>query len=107
MHHKLIQTRNGVIRLSYSEEAIRLHRLHKGKIAITPKVSLESMEDLSLAYSPGVAAVSMAIANDIRESYQLTNRANTVASDKQEISWVKTIEIRTNAIRELFLNSFI
>lgn len=79
MYYKLIQTRDGVIRLSYSEEAIRLHRLHKGKIAITPKVPLESMEDLSLAYSPGVAAVSMAIANDIRESYQLTNRANTVA----------------------------
>ena len=67
------------MRVTYSEEAIRLHRLYKGKISITPKVSLETMEDLALAYSPGVAAVSMAIANDVNESYQLTNRANTVA----------------------------
>ena len=65
--------------MTYSEKAIRLHRLYKGKISITPKISLNTMEDLSLVYSPGVAAVSMAIAKDVNESYKLTNRANTVA----------------------------
>ena len=65
--------------MKYSEEAIRLHRLHKGKVSMASKVPLDTMEDLALAYSPGVAAVSMAIANDVNESYQLTNRANTVA----------------------------
>jgi len=37
------------------------------------------MDDLSIAYTPGVAAVSMEIASDVAQSFELTNRANTVA----------------------------
>jgi malate dehydrogenase (oxaloacetate-decarboxylating) len=65
--------------MDYSSEAIRRHRESRGKISIASKMSVETMDDLSVAYTPGVAAVSMAIANDKSESYNLTNRANMVA----------------------------
>jgi malic enzyme len=48
-------------------------------VGIYTKIPLESRDDLSLAYTPGVAAVSMAIAKDTEESFAITNRANTVA----------------------------
>ena len=48
-------------------------------MGIYTKIPLESRDDLSLAYTPGVAAVSMAIAKDTEESFAITNRANTVA----------------------------
>jgi len=63
----------------YGKEAVDRHRETRGKVSIAPKMSVETMEDLSIAYTPGVAAVSMAIANDKSESYNLTNRANMVA----------------------------
>ena len=65
--------------MDYDSEAIRRHRESRGKVSIAPKMAVETMEDLSVAYTPGVAAVSMAIANDKSESYNLTNRANMVA----------------------------
>lgn len=65
--------------MDYGSEAIRRHRESRGKVSIAPKMSVKTMEDLSIAYTPGVAAVSMAIANDKSESYNLTNRANMVA----------------------------
>lgn len=65
--------------MDYDSEAIRRHRESRGKVSIAPKMSVKTMEDLSIAYTPGVAAVSMAIANDKSESYNLTNRANMVA----------------------------
>jgi malate dehydrogenase (oxaloacetate-decarboxylating) len=42
-------------------------------------MKIETMEDLSIAYTPGVAAVSLAIAENKGESFALTNRGNTVA----------------------------
>ncbi|MFQ6029833.1 MAG: NADP-dependent malic enzyme [Dehalococcoidia bacterium] len=65
--------------MDYGVEAINRHRASRGKVSISSKMKVESMEELSIAYTPGVAAVSMAIANDKTESYALTNRANTVA----------------------------
>jgi malate dehydrogenase (oxaloacetate-decarboxylating) len=65
--------------LDYGKESILRHRQFKGKIAIVSKMPLETMDDLSIAYTPGVAAVSMEIAGDSALSYELTNRANTVA----------------------------
>ena len=65
--------------MDYDSEAIRRHRESRGKVSIAPKMSVETMDDLSVAYTPGVAAVSMAIANNKSESYNLTNRANMVA----------------------------
>ncbi|PKB78672.1 MAG: NAD-dependent malic enzyme [SAR202 cluster bacterium Io17-Chloro-G9] len=65
--------------MDYGSEAIRRHRESHGKVSIASKMPVETMDDLSIAYTPGVAAVSMAIASDKSESYNLTNRGNTVA----------------------------
>jgi malate dehydrogenase (oxaloacetate-decarboxylating) len=62
-----------------SQEAINYHKENKGKIQIAPKTSLANKNDLSLAYTPGVAQVSKAIAEDPKRSWELTNRANSVA----------------------------
>ena len=63
----------------YGTEAIRRHRETRGKVSITSKMTVETLEDLSIAYTPGVASVCMAIHADPAESYNLTNRGNTIA----------------------------
>ena len=65
--------------MDYGAEAIKRHRASRGKVSMASKMAVETLEDLSIAYTPGVAAVCMAIAEDKAESFQLTNRANTVA----------------------------
>ena len=59
--------------------AIELHAKNKGKIGVYSKIPLESDLDLSLAYTPGVAAVCMEIAGDKSKVYELTNKGNMVA----------------------------
>lgn len=61
------------------EESIAMHRTYGGKIELNIKVALENKRDLSLAYSPGVAAVSRAIAADKNLTKELTIKKNTVA----------------------------
>ena len=63
----------------YGTEAIRRHRETRGKVSINSKMTVETLEDLSIAYTPGVASVCMAIHADPGESYNLTNRGNTIA----------------------------
>ena len=58
----------------YGPEAIRRHRESRGKVSIASKMTVETLEDLSIAYTPGVASVCMAIYADPAESYNLTNR---------------------------------
>ena len=65
--------------MDYGTEAINRHRASRGKVSIASKMKVETMEELSIAYTPGVAAVSMAIHHDKSESFALTNRGNTVA----------------------------
>lgn len=65
--------------MEYSKKAIAFHKKNKGKIEIKSKVPLKTIEDLSLAYTPGVGAVCMEINRDKRKSYTLTNRKNTIA----------------------------
>lgn len=65
--------------MDYSEKSIALHKKYRGKIEIKPKIRLRNKTDLSVAYTPGVGAVSSAIANDKKLSWKLTNRANQVA----------------------------
>jgi len=65
--------------MDYSKKSIALHKKNRGKIGIKSKVKLENKIDLSLAYTPGVAAVSSAVGRDKKLSWQLTNRANQVA----------------------------
>ena len=65
--------------MDYSKKSIALHKKNRGKIEIRSKVRLKNKTDLSLVYTPGVAAVSSAIGKDKKLSWQLTNRANQVA----------------------------
>jgi malate dehydrogenase (oxaloacetate-decarboxylating)(NADP+) len=63
-----------------AEEALEYHRSPTpGKVAIVATKPLENQHDLSLAYSPGVAAASMLIANDPSEAANMTSRGNLVA----------------------------
>lgn len=61
------------------EQSLALHREHHGKLAVTSKVPLENRDDLSLAYTPGVAEVCRKIATDISLAKTLTLKANTIA----------------------------
>jgi malate dehydrogenase (oxaloacetate-decarboxylating) len=61
------------------QEAIKLHKKLRGKIEIKPKLKIKNLDQLSKAYTPGVAAVCLAIKKDKRKSWELTNRANQVA----------------------------
>ena len=65
--------------MDYGVEAINRHRASRGKVSIASKMKVETMEELSIAYTPGVAAVCLAIDSDKSESFSLTNRGNTVA----------------------------
>ncbi|MEO8559703.1 MAG: NADP-dependent malic enzyme, partial [Rhodospirillales bacterium] len=62
-----------------TDSALRYHRFPKpGKIEVTPTKPLVTQRDLALAYSPGVAAASLAIVADPHEAATLTARANLV-----------------------------
>jgi malate dehydrogenase (oxaloacetate-decarboxylating) len=61
------------------EKSLELHKKFKGKLEIGLKVPMETKEDLSTYYSPGVAAPCEEIAKDIENSYVYTNRGNTLA----------------------------
>ena len=61
------------------EQALMLHEKNRGKLAIQTKVPCENAEDLSLAYTPGVARPCQKIKEDEENSFIYTNRANTVA----------------------------
>ena len=65
--------------MDYAKESLRLHAQWKGKLDIVPKMSVATKEDLSLAYTPGVAEPCLEIQKDINKSYELTGRWNTVA----------------------------
>ena len=60
-------------------ESLEAHKKWKGKIETKVRVPLENKEDLSLAYTPGVGEVCLAIKNDPNLSFELTRRWNTVA----------------------------
>lgn len=62
-----------------AEASLALHEKYHGKIALQPKIAIESMDDLTLVYSPGVGAVSQRIAEVPEEVDRYTWRKNTVA----------------------------
>jgi malate dehydrogenase (oxaloacetate-decarboxylating) len=66
-------------RRNLRDETIELHRQHSGKIEVNSKVTINSEEDLSLVYTPGVADVCKAIAENEAEVDTLTSRGNMVA----------------------------
>lgn len=64
---------------SYGARSIELHRQVQGKLSIQSRVPLNSKDDLSLAYTPGVGYVSSAVAENPDLAYELTGRGRTVA----------------------------
>ncbi|MDR0883333.1 MAG: NAD-dependent malic enzyme [Oscillospiraceae bacterium] len=65
--------------MDYAQESLRLHYAWKGKLEITPRATVNTKEELSLAYTPGVAQPCLEIQRDPDLSYALTRRWNTVA----------------------------
>ncbi len=65
--------------MTIGEKALMLHKEWNGKLDVQSKVPVKSREDLSLAYTPGVAEPCKVIAEDKEAAYQYTMKANTVA----------------------------
>ena len=65
--------------MDYAKESLRLHGEWKGKIEVIATVPVATKEDLSLAYTPGVAQPCLEIQKDINKSYELTRRHNLCA----------------------------
>ena len=72
-----VRALEGVKVASVSDRTFLLHK--GGKIEITPKVAIKTRDDLSMAYTPGVARVSAAIHDDPDSAWTLTIKGNTVA----------------------------
>lgn len=64
--------------MNYKEKSLVAHKEWKGKIETKARVSVETREDLSIAYTPGVAEPCLAIKDDVNKSFELTRRWNTV-----------------------------
>ena len=65
--------------MDYAKESLRLHGEWKGKIEVVATVPVATKEDLSLAYTPGVAQPCLEIQKDVNKSYDLTRRHNICA----------------------------
>ena len=65
--------------MTIQEKALKLHKEWNGKLETVSKTPVKSREDLSLAYTPGVAEPCKVIAQDKEAAYQYTMKANTVA----------------------------
>ena len=65
--------------MDYAKESLRLHGEWKGKIEVVATVPVATKEDLSLAYTPGVAQPCLEINKDVNKSYELTRRHNLCA----------------------------
>ena len=65
--------------MDYAKESLRLHEQWKGKIEVVTTVPVSTKDDLSLAYTPGVAQPCLEIQKDVNKSYDLTRRHNLCA----------------------------
>ena len=65
--------------MDYNRLALEMHETHHGKIAVAPKVKVENRDDLSTAYTPGVAEPCRRIAANKDEVYRYTAKGNLVA----------------------------
>ena len=63
--------------MTIGERSLKLHGEWKGKIEIMSRVPVKTREDLSLAYTPGVAEPCLEIQKDVEKSYEYTNRWNS------------------------------
>lgn len=62
--------------MDYAKESLRLHKEWKGKLEVVTRVPVANKDDLSLAYTPGVAQPCLEIQKNIDASYELTRRWN-------------------------------
>ena len=65
--------------MDYAKESLKKHYEWQGKIEVVCRVPMQTREDLSLAYTPGVAQPCLEIQKDVNKSYELTRRAHLVA----------------------------
>ena len=65
--------------MDYAKESLRLHEQWRGKIEVVSTVKTDTKDDLSLAYTPGVAQPCLEIQKDLSKSYELTRRHNLCA----------------------------
>ena len=65
--------------MDYAKEALKKHKEWKGKLEVVNKMDIASHDDLSIAYTPGVAAPCLAIKDDPKQVYTYTGKGNTVA----------------------------
>ena len=65
--------------MDYAKESLKKHYEWQGKIEVVCRVPMQTREDLSLAYTPGVAQPCLEIQKDVKKSYELPRRANLVA----------------------------
>ena len=65
--------------MDYMKETLKKHYEWKGKLEVVARAKVQNKEDLSLAYTPGVAQACLEIQKDVDKSYDLTRRWNTVA----------------------------
>ena len=85
--------------MDYAKESLRLHEEWKGKIEVVATVPVKTKEDLSLAYTPGVAQPCLEIQKDVEKSYDLTRRHNMclVVTEKENVSSLKLLEMWTRS----------
>ena len=65
--------------MDYNQAALQMHEEHHGKVAVQSKVKVENRDDLSTAYTPGVAEPCRRIHADPRDVYRYTTKGNLVA----------------------------
>ncbi|MDO4564088.1 MAG: NADP-dependent malic enzyme [Clostridia bacterium] len=65
--------------MDYMRESLKKHEEWQGKLDIVPKMKVTGRDELSLAYTPGVAAPCLEIQKDLKLSYKLTGKGNTIA----------------------------
>ncbi|MBI4857542.1 MAG: NAD-dependent malic enzyme [Acetobacterium woodii] len=65
--------------MNYSEESLKMHELYSGKIEVVSKVKINTRDDLSKAYTPGVAEPCRRIHADAQDVYKYTSKGNIVA----------------------------
>ena len=65
--------------MDFYEEALKRHEAHHGKVEVVSKLPIETQDDLSVAYTPGVAEPCRKIAENPDDAYRYTCKANTIA----------------------------
>ena len=73
--------------MDISEESLALHYKLRGKLEVVSRYPIQTQKDLSLAYTPGVAAPCLEIQKDPAKSFQLTRRQNMVSSPTARRCW--------------------